>query len=97
MLFVSVTAQSDFSYAVQNPEYIVGNEIVTNVPQIEIDGGVFTVKPKLSKGLSLDPLTGEIKGIPTEEYQATFTITYTKTDQSKLTSVLDVKSIYSIH
>lgn len=94
MLLVSATTESDFSYTVQNPEYIVGNEIVANLPQIEVDGGIFTVKPRLSKGLSLDALTGEIKGNPTEEYQATFTITYTKPDESKLTSVLDIKSIF---
>lgn len=92
-LLVLAAAQSDFSYSNTKPDYIVGQQIESNNPQIEIDGGEFTIKPAFSKGLSLDPLTGVITGTPIEEYQAVFTITYTKTDGGKMTSVLEINSI----
>lgn len=93
-LLVLTAAQSDFSYSNTKPDYIVGQQITSNNPLIEIDGGEFTIKPAFSKGLSLDLATGVITGTPTEEYDGEFTVTY-KDSATQLTkiSVLVIKGI----
>lgn len=81
-----------FSYTENNPSYIVGTEITENKP-VDLGDGVYTILPKFSRGLKIDEKTGVITGTPTEEYQAVFTVTYTKTDGSKMTSVIEINSI----
>lgn len=76
------------------PNYIVGNEIETNTPSISEEGS-YTISPHFSKGLILDELTGYITGIPIEEYQSTFTVTFVSKTGDVKRAKLEIKGIFN--
>lgn len=86
-------AQTPFSYDDPKPNYVVGKQITPNKPIIDAEGGTFTILPQLSKGLSLDPKTGIISGIPEEEYENNYTITLMTFNISIITAYIEMKGM----
>lgn len=75
LLLSNVNAQS-FTYTNSNPDYIVGQAIETNTPNLESRVGTWSVNPSFSRGLVLNN-DGTITGTPTEEYQNTYVVSFT--------------------
>ena len=53
-------------YAVNPASYSAGQPIIPNVPVFNGGASMWTINPALPGGLSLDPLTGILSGVPTE-------------------------------
>jgi hypothetical protein len=78
---VTVTAVDPIivGYTLDDATYIAGDAIATNSPTVA-NGAItgFTIDPALPPGLSIHPVTGELKGTPTTATpDATYTVTAT--------------------
>lgn len=87
--------ENTFNYDDPTPDYVVGKEITPNKPDIAVEGGTFSISPSLSNGLSLEPTSGAISGIPEEEYENKYTVAYSSSNGAISTSIIEMKSINS--
>lgn len=73
----------------------VGTAVILN-PPAHTEGSSYTVSPALPAGLTLNSATGVISGTPTAAAaSASYTVTQTKADGTKLTYVLTVAVVFA--
>lgn len=96
LVVVCVCAQDSFEYEKSEVDYVVNQPIQDNVPLTK-ESGAYIITPALSKGLKIDENTGVISGTPEEEYQASYTVRLTRSDDTYLTASIYIKGIISFY